>query len=134
MRGSDPPPARRRLPPGHGADHRADVVRYLIERGATVDIFMAVALRDRALVERCACAKIPRRSTNGSARGNSASGTRARVRRRRRKSVTADIYRWVLGHYLTSLEVARGAAARTTTVMRSTGRPFSAARRWCAHS
>ena len=30
-----------------------DVTRFLIGRGATVDIFMAVGLRDAALVERC---------------------------------------------------------------------------------
>jgi ankyrin repeat protein len=84
-----------------------DVVRYLIDRGASVDIFMAVALRDRALVDRCLHedpAALDSRINEG----------RYRVRHDGAHPSTADaigdgrgdIYRWVLGHYLTPVEVA----------------------------
>lgn len=84
-----------------------DVVRYLIARGASVDIFMAVALRDRALVERCLHedpAALDSRINEG----------RYRVRHDGAHPSTpeaigdgrGDIYRWVLGHYMTPVEVA----------------------------
>ena len=84
-----------------------DVVRYLISRGASVDIFMAVALRDRGLVDGCLRedpAALDSRINEG----------RFRVRHDGAHASTAeaigdgrgDIYRWVLGHYLTPIEVA----------------------------
>jgi ankyrin repeat protein len=84
-----------------------DVVRYLIARGASTDIFMAVALRDRALVDRSLRedpAALDSRINDG----------RFRVRHDGAHASTpeaigdgrGDIYRWVLGHYLTPVEVA----------------------------
>ena len=84
-----------------------DVVRYLIEKGATVDIFMAVALRDRQLVDQCLKedpAALDARINEG----------RFRVRHDGAHPATpeaigdgrGDIYRWVLGHYMTPIEVA----------------------------
>ena len=84
-----------------------DVVRYLIERGAPIDIFMAVALRDRHLVERC-LTEDPRALDHRIGEGT------FRVRHNGARAATpeeigtgrGDVYRWVLGHYLTPLEVA----------------------------
>jgi ankyrin repeat protein len=84
-----------------------DVVRDLIERGARVDIFMAVALRDRALVERCL-------TEDPGALDHRIGEGRFRVRHNGRHAATpeeigdgrGDVYRWVLGHYLTPIEVA----------------------------
>ena len=84
-----------------------DVARFLIARGASVDIFMAVALRDRALVGRCLQedpAALDARINEG----------RFRVRHDSAHASTpeaigdgrGDIYRWVLGHYMTPIEVA----------------------------
>ena len=84
-----------------------DVVRYLIEKGATVDIFMAVALRDRQLVDQCLKedpAALDARINEG----------QFRVRHDGAHPATpeaigdgrGDIYRWVLGHYMTPIEVA----------------------------
>ena len=84
-----------------------DAVRYLIDRGATVDIFMAVALRDRELVER----SLKEDPGVLDARINEG---RFRVRHDGAHPSTpetigdgrGDIYRWVLGHYMTAVEVA----------------------------
>ena len=84
-----------------------DVVRYLIEKGATVDIFLAVALRDRQLVDQCLKedpAALDARINEG----------QFRVRHDGAHPATSeaigdgrgDIYRWVLGHYMTPIEVA----------------------------
>jgi ankyrin repeat protein len=84
-----------------------EVVHYLIGSGATVDIFMAVALRDRQLVERCA-------TEDTTALDSRINEGRYRVRHDGAHASTSeaigdgrgDIYRWVLGHYLTPIEVA----------------------------
>jgi hypothetical protein len=84
-----------------------DVVRYLIEKGAIVDIFMAVALRDRQLVARCL------KEDQGALDARINEG-RFRVRHDGAHPSTreaigdgrGDIYRWVLGHYMTPVEVA----------------------------
>jgi len=84
-----------------------DVVRYLIARGASIDIFMAVALRDRALVDRSL-------DEDPAALDSRINEGRFRVRHDGAHPSTAevigdgrgDIYRWVLGHYLTPVEVA----------------------------
>jgi len=83
-----------------------DVTRLLVERGAWVDIFIAVGLRDAALVERCLREDpeaLDHRTWQGqyttvhagrpSARG--AIGTRR-----------GDIYRWVFGHNVSVIEAA----------------------------
>jgi ankyrin repeat protein len=84
-----------------------DVVRDLIERGAGIDIFMAVALRDRALVERCL-------TDDPGALDHRIGEGQFRVRHNGRRAATpeeigdgrGDVYRWVLGHYLTPIDVA----------------------------
>jgi hypothetical protein len=84
-----------------------DVVRYLIECGATVDIFMAVAMRDRALVDRCL-------REDPAALDHRVGEGRFRVRHHGARASTpdeigdgrGDIYRWVLGHYMTPIDVA----------------------------
>jgi len=84
-----------------------DVVRDLIARGASIDIFMAVALRDRALVDRSL-------DEDPAALDSRINEGRFRVRHDGAHPSTAeaigdgrgDIYRWVLGHYLTPVEVA----------------------------
>ena len=84
-----------------------DVVRDLIDKGATVDIFMAVALRDRHLVDRCL------KDDPGALDARINEG-RFRVRHDGAHPASAeaigdgrgDIYRWVLGHYMTPVEVA----------------------------
>lgn len=84
-----------------------EVVRYLIGLGARIDIFMAVGLGDRQLVERCLTedpGALDRRIGEG----------RFSVRHNGARAATVeeigdgrgDIYRWVLGHYLTPIEVA----------------------------
>jgi ankyrin repeat protein len=84
-----------------------DVVRYLIQRGARVDIFLAVALGDRQLVERCL-------TEDPGALDHRIGEGRFSVRHNGARAATAeeigdargDIYRWVLGHFLTPIEVA----------------------------
>ena len=84
-----------------------DVVRFLIERGARVDIFMAVALNDSALVERCL-------GEDPDALNHRIGEGVFRVRHNGRRASTpqeigdgrGDIYRWVLGHYKTAIDVA----------------------------
>jgi ankyrin repeat protein len=84
-----------------------DVVRFLIQRGADVDIFMAVALDDPALVDRCL-------RDDPEALSDRINEGRYRVRHHGGRASTpaeigdgrGDIYRWVFGHYLTPIEVA----------------------------
>ena len=84
-----------------------EVARCLIGSGATVDIFMAVALRDRPLVDRCL-------QEDPGALDSRINEGRFRVRHDGAHPSTpeaigngrGDIYRWVLGHYLTPVEVA----------------------------
>jgi ankyrin repeat protein len=84
-----------------------EVARFLIGSGATVDIFMAVALRNRPLVDRCL-------QENPGTIDSRINEGRYRVRHDGAHPSTpeaigngrGDIYRWVLGHYLTPVEVA----------------------------
>jgi ankyrin repeat protein len=84
-----------------------DVARYLIDRHARVDIFMAVALRDPQLVERC-LTEDPDALDHRIGEGRFCvrhTGVRASTREEIGDG-RGDIYRWVLGHYLTPIEVA----------------------------
>jgi len=89
-----------------------DVTRFLIGRGATVDIFMAVGLNDAALVERCLRddpEALDHRTWHGKysvAHDGSRPATPEEIGDRR-----GDYYRWVFGHNLSALDVAaqRGA-------------------------
>lgn len=84
-----------------------DVARVLIERGAWFDIFIAVALRDPALVERCLRDDpnaLDHRTWHGLytvAHDGYRAATREEIGERR-----GDVYRWVFGHNVSALDVA----------------------------
>jgi ankyrin repeat protein len=84
-----------------------DVTRFLIGRGASVDIFMAVGLRDPALVDRCLRddpEALDHRTWHGKysvAHNGSRPATREEVGDRR-----GDVYRWVFGHNLSAIDAA----------------------------
>ena len=87
-------------------DARA-VVRWLVDRGAWIDIFIAVGLRDRALVERCL------REDPEALAHRTWSGKYTTVHKGRPSSREeigehrGDIYRWVFGHNLSAIDAAR---------------------------
>jgi hypothetical protein len=84
-----------------------DVVRLLVDRGAWFDIFIAVGLRDTALVERC-LREDPEALDHRTWQG------RYTTVREGRPSVRADLgghrgdtYRWVFGHNVSVIDAAR---------------------------
>lgn len=84
-----------------------DVVRLLVDRGAWFDIFIAVALRDRALVERCL------REDPGALDHRIGRGKYKTLHDGQRPSTRGDLadhrgdtYRWVFGPNASALEVA----------------------------
>jgi ankyrin repeat protein len=83
------------------------VTRLLIERGAWVDIFMAVGLGDAALVERCLRddpEALEHRTWHGRYRiGRDDHGAPAHARS---DAGRGDIYRWVFDHNVSALDVA----------------------------
>jgi Ankyrin repeat len=84
-----------------------DVARVLVERGAWFDIFIAVGLRDAVLVERCVrddSDALDHRTWHGKytvAHNGKRAATLEEIGDRR-----GDIYRWVFGHNLSSIDVA----------------------------
>ena len=94
-------------PAQHLAREAPDVARLLIDRGAWFDIFLAVALRDPALVERCLRddpESLDHRTWHGKyvvAHDGRRAATQAEIGDRR-----GDIYRWVFGHNVSALDVA----------------------------
>lgn len=94
-------------PAQHLVREAPDVVRFLIERGAWIDIFIAVALRDPGLVDRCLsddAAALDHRTWHGLyfvPRDGAGVPTAASMGDRR-----GDIYRWVFDHNVTALDVA----------------------------
>lgn len=84
-----------------------DVVRLLVERGAWFDIFIAIGLRDAALVERCLRGDfeaLDHRAGQGLysvAHKNDRPATAEEIGPRR-----GDIYRWVFGHNVSAIEAA----------------------------
>jgi ankyrin repeat protein len=84
-----------------------DVTRFLIERGAWFDIFIAVGLRDAALVERCLREDpeaLDHRTWQGKytvAHNGERAATREEIGDHR-----GDVYRWVFDHNISALEVA----------------------------
>jgi len=84
-----------------------DVTRLLIERGAWFDIFIAVGLRDLALVERCLREDpeaLDHRIWQGKytvAHDGTRAATATEIGDRR-----GDIYRWVFGHNISAIEAA----------------------------
>lgn len=85
-----------------------DVVRFLVERGAWFDIFIAIGLRDLALVERCLRddpEALDHRIWRGKyqvAHDGTRPATAEEIGDRR-----GDTYRWVFGHNLSALDVSR---------------------------
>jgi ankyrin repeat protein len=85
-----------------------DVTRLLIERGAWFDIFMAVALRDGALVRHCLRddpEALDHRIWRGKytvAHDGTRPATPKEIGERR-----GDVYRWVFGHNASAIDVAR---------------------------
>jgi ankyrin repeat protein len=83
-----------------------DVTRLLLARGAWFDIFMAVGLRDRALIERCL------REDPDALDHRTWHGKYTTVHHGRPSSKgeignhRGDVYRWVFGHNVTALDVA----------------------------
>ena len=86
-----------------------EVTRLLIERGAWFDIFIAVGLRDAALVERCLRddpEALDHRIWHGkytAAHNGKRAATREEIGDRR-----GDVYRWVFDHNASALDVAKG--------------------------
>ena len=84
-----------------------DVARLLVERGAWFDIFIAVGLRDAALVERCLRddpEALDHRTGHGKytvAHNGRRAATREEIGDRR-----GDIYRWVFDHNVSALDAA----------------------------
>ena len=84
-----------------------EVTRLLIDLGAWFDIFIAVGLRDAALVERCLRddpETLDHRTWQGKytvAHNGSRAATREEIADRR-----GDIYRWVFGHNVSAIDAA----------------------------
>jgi len=84
-----------------------DVTRLLVEHGAWYDIFIAVGLRDVALIERCLQnddESLGHRSGQGKyavAHNGRRAATRGEIGDRR-----GDIYRWVFDHNISAVEAA----------------------------
>jgi len=86
-----------------------EVTRLLIDRGAWFDIFIAVGLRDAALVERCLRddpEALDHRIWHGKytvAHNGKRAATREEIGDRR-----GDVYRWVFDHNASAFDVAKG--------------------------
>ena len=83
------------------------VVRMLVDRGAWVDIFIAVGLRDRQLVERC-LADDPHALDHRTWQGKyTTAGTGRPPTAEQILDHRGDIYRWVFGHNVSVVDAAR---------------------------
>lgn len=84
-----------------------EVTRFLVERGAWFDVFIAVGLRDAALVERCLSedpGALDYRTWHGKytvVHGGKRDATREEIDGHR-----GDTYRWVFGHNVSAIDVA----------------------------
>lgn len=84
-----------------------DVARFLVDRGAWIDIFLAVGLRDAALVERCLAIDPPaldHRTWQGLYR---TVPPLVMIPAEERARLRGDIYRWVFGHNVSAMDAAR---------------------------
>jgi hypothetical protein len=83
------------------------VARLLVDRGAWFDIFIAVGLRDAALVERC-LREDPEALSHRTWQGKytTVQGGRPATREQLGQH-RGDIYRWVFGHNLSVIDAAR---------------------------
>ncbi len=83
------------------------VVRFLVDRGAWYDIFIAVGLRDERLVERC-LAEDPEALDHRTWQGKYTTMHRGRPSTREEiGDHRGDTYRWVFGHNVSALDAAR---------------------------
>ena len=84
-----------------------DVVRLLVDRGAWVDIFIAVGLRDAGLVERC-LREDPEALDHRTWHGKYTTAHKGRPSTREEMgNLRGDIYRWVFGHNVSAIDAAR---------------------------
>jgi hypothetical protein len=86
---------------------RPEIARDLVERGAWFDIFIAVALRDHALIERCLRddpQALDHRTWHG--KYDLPRGEHGVPVRNVPADCRGDIYRWVFDHNVTALDVA----------------------------
>ena len=84
-----------------------EVVRLLVDRGAWFDIFIAVGLRDRALVERC-LREDPEALDHRTWRGKYSTVHKSRPSTPEEiGDHRGDTYRWVFGHNVSVLDAAR---------------------------
>ena len=84
-----------------------DVVRLLVDRGAWYDIFIAVGLRDRALVERC-LATDPEALDHRTWQGKYTTVHKGKPSTREEiGDHRGDIYRWVFAHNASAFDAAR---------------------------
>lgn len=83
-----------------------DVARFLVDRGAWIDIFIAVGLRDVALIERC-LRDDPDALTHRAGQGRYTALHRGPAPAPGgAQDHRGDIYRWVFGHNLSAIDVA----------------------------
>ena len=84
-----------------------EVVRLLVDRGAWFDIFIAVGLRDRTLVERC-LREDPEALDHRTWRGKYSTVHKGRPSTLEEiGDHRGDTYRWVFGHNVSALDAAR---------------------------
>lgn len=84
-----------------------DVARLLVDRGAWFDIFLAVGLRDKALVERC-LRDDPEALDHRIWQGKYTAVHKGRPSAREEiGDHRGDFYRWVFGHNVSALDAAR---------------------------
>jgi len=103
-----------------------DVARLLADRGAWLDIFIAVGLRDEALVDRCLRtdpAALDHRTGQGKYTAARPLDAAANGSLADADVHLGDIYRWVFGHNFTVMDAARvlGYADMTSLLWRHAG-------------
>ena len=101
-------------PAQHLLGEAPEVTRFLVEQGAWFDIFIAIVLRDAALVDRCL-------REDPDALDHRTGYGRYAVAHDGRRAATAeeigdrrgDIYRWTIGHHVSALDAANRQGDRT---------------------
>jgi hypothetical protein len=83
-----------------------DVVRLLVDRGAWFDIFIAVGLRDEALVERC-LREDPEALDHRTWQGKYTTPLQGHTAPHEIGEHRGDTYRWVFGHNVSAIDAAR---------------------------
>jgi hypothetical protein len=83
-----------------------DVARLLLDRGAWFDVFIAVGLRNAALVERC-LREDPDALDHRTGQGKYQTEHKGQPSARQIPDCRGDIYRWVFGHNVSVVDAAR---------------------------